>query len=80
MSSNGRDLTVSISVGNLKAHLEELLRRYKYLADDEDLVDISIDGAAQGFVIPDFKNVNDSQTVVLRYKSEREEATVIRPW
>lgn len=73
---NTRDISVPISVSNVKAHFEELLRRYKYIDDDEDLVDLSIGKVERGF---DIKG-QEQDVVTLRYKTKREEVEVVRHW
>lgn len=79
MSLKERDVSVSISTSNLLAHMEELLRRYKYLNDNEDLVEFSVGTGDKGFIIPRL-NTTEEKTFILRYKSAREEVEVVRPW
>lgn len=77
MSLIVRDTEISISRSNVEAHFEELLRRLKFLADDEDLVSLDIMGIIEGFK-SDGKTKTD--VLPLRFKSKREEVEVIKHW
>lgn len=77
MSSETRDIEVSISKDNIEAHFEELLRRYKYLADDEDLVSINLNDIIEGLKAD---GKTKTSVIPLRYKSKREGVDVVKHW
>ena len=77
MNSIVRDVEIPISRSNVEAHFEELLRRLKYIADDEDLVSLDLSDIIEGFK-SDGKTKTD--VLPLRFKTRREEVEVIKHW